>query len=54
VSDCGNFDRHRAAGQKDVGSQITVDKSKGEISPFIVKALHESIIVFTGQRNIIL
>jgi hypothetical protein len=41
---------HRAVGQKVVGLQTTVEKSRcGKIS-FIVKALHESIIVFAVRQ----
>jgi hypothetical protein len=42
---------HRAAGRKVVGSQTPVDKSRGGKISFIVKALHESIIIFTSLRE---
>lgn len=41
----------RAAGQEVVGMQTTVDMSRGAKISFIVKALHEYIIVFAGPRE---
>jgi hypothetical protein len=37
---------HRAVGYQVVGSQTTLDKSRGGKISFIVKALNESIVVF--------
>ena len=42
---------YRAVGKKIVASQTTVDKGRGGKISFIVKALHESIIVFAGPRK---
>jgi hypothetical protein len=44
----------RAAEQKVVGSQTSVDKSRGGKISFMVKTLPESIIVFSGPGNIFL
>jgi hypothetical protein len=42
---------HRATGQNIVYSQTTGNKNRGGKISFIVKALHDSIIIFAGLRK---